>query len=157
WLAGEQRFAHFGLTYLPAVPSRAYVSWSLAELGSFAEGTGVAEEAMHLAEASEQPFSIANALVWAGVLSRRQGALPTATTVLERSLRLCQSANISFYFPIIASSLGAVYALAGRVAEALPLLDQMRERVVTGGRTPHQPSVLAELSEAYLLVGHLDE
>jgi tetratricopeptide (TPR) repeat protein len=156
-LTGEQRFAHFGLTYLPAVTSRAYVSWSLAELGSFAEGTGVAEEAMHLAEASEQPFSIANALVWAGVLSRRQGALPTATTVLERSLRLCQSDNISFYFPIIASSLGAVYALAGRVAEALPLLDQMRERVVTGGRTPYQPSVLAELSEAYLLVGHLDE
>jgi pentatricopeptide repeat protein len=94
--------------------------------------------------------------MWAGVISRRQGALHTATTVLERGLRLCQSANISFLFPMIASSLGAAYALAGRVAEALSLLDQMLERVVTGGRTPYQSFALAELSEAYLLVGHVD-
>jgi tetratricopeptide (TPR) repeat protein len=53
--------------------------------------------------------------------------------------------------------LGAAYALAGRVAEALPLLDQMRECVVTGGHTLSQSFVLAELSEAYLLVGHVDE
>ena len=80
-----------------------------------------------------------------------------ATTVLERGLRLCQSANISLLSPMVTSSLGAAYALAGRVAEALPLLDQMLERLVTGGRTPYQPFALAELSEAYLCVGRVDE
>ncbi len=156
-LTGELRLARLGLTYLPAVTSRVYVSWSLAEMGSFAEGAGVAEEAMQLAEASEQPLNIAAVLVWAGVLARRAGALHTATTQLERGLRLCQSANIPFYFPMVTSSLGVAYALAGRVAEALPLLEQMREYLVTGGRTPHQPSVLAEVSEAYLLVGRVAE
>src|SRR5262249_2675804 len=128
-LTGEQRLAPFGMTFLPAVVSRVYVCWSLAEMGSFAEGAGVAEEALGLAEASEQPLSIAAALVWAGVLARRAGALHTAITLLERGLRLCQSANIPFYFFMIASSLGAAYALAGRVTEALPLLDQALERI----------------------------
>src|SRR5207248_319897 len=145
-LTGELRSARFGLVVLPAVASRAYVSLSLAEMGSFAEGAGVAEESVRLAEVTEQPFSIGAALIWAGVLSRRQGALHTATTVLERGLRLCQSANISFFFPVVASSLGATYALAGRIAEALPLLDQMRERVVTGDHTLSQAFALTELS-----------
>src|SRR5262249_42912488 len=106
-LAGGQRVARFGLTSLPPLLSRGYVSLGLAEMGRFIEGAGVAEEAMRLAEAAEQPFSMAFSLVWAGVLSRRQGALHTATTVLERGLRLCQSANILMLFPLVASSLGA--------------------------------------------------
>jgi tetratricopeptide (TPR) repeat protein len=156
-LTGELCSMRFGLTYLPAVISRGYMSLGLAEIGDFVEGADVAEEAVRLAEAAEQPFSMASAHVWAGILSRRQGALHTATAVLERGLQLCQSANISFLFPMVASSLGAAYALAGRITEALPLLDQMLERVVTGGRTPYQAFALAELSEAYLLVGHVDE
>jgi class 3 adenylate cyclase/tetratricopeptide (TPR) repeat protein len=156
-LTGEQRLGRFGLTYLPAVISRGYVCIGLAEIGDFVEGAGVAEEALRLAEAAEQPFSMASALIFGGILSRRQGVLHTATTVLERGLGLCQSANILMLFPLVASSLGAAYALAGRVAEALPFLDQMRERVVAGSRTPYQSFALAELSEAYLLVGHVDE
>jgi tetratricopeptide (TPR) repeat protein len=60
-------------------------------------------------------------------------------------------------FPIIASLLSVTYALAGRTAEALPLLDQMLERVVTGNRIFCYALVLTELSEALLLVGRVDE
>src|SRR5439155_6967052 len=49
------------------------------------------------------------------------------------------------------------YALAGRMAEALPLLDQTLERVATGSGMLFQALVLTELSEALLLVGRLDE
>src|SRR4029434_6831893 len=49
------------------------------------------------------------------------------------------------------------YALAGRAAEALPLLDQMLERVATGSRMLFHALVLTELSEACLLVGRVDE
>jgi class 3 adenylate cyclase/tetratricopeptide (TPR) repeat protein len=98
-LTGARGTARFGLVVLPAVVARVYVALSLAELGSFAEGTGVAAEALRLAETAEHPFSIAGALVWGGVLARRHGALHTATTILERGLRLCQSANIAFFSP----------------------------------------------------------
>ena len=56
-----------------------------------------------------------------------------------------------------ASILGAAYALAGRAAEALPLLDQVLERVATGSFLLLHALVLTELSDALLLVGRVDE
>jgi tetratricopeptide (TPR) repeat protein len=76
--------------------------------------------------------------------------------VLEQALALSQTANI-LTFPISASLLGAAYTLVGRTAEALPLLDQMLERVATGNPMFFHALVLAELSEALLLVGRVAE
>jgi tetratricopeptide (TPR) repeat protein len=157
-LTGEQRYARFvGMVTLPAVASRGYVTMCLAELEGFAEARGVAEEAVRIAEAAEQPFSIAGALLFVGLLSRRQGDIQQAIPALERSLTLCQSANIPRVFPVTASILGAAYALAGRAAEALPVLDQTLERVAAGSRVIFHALVLTELSEALLLVGHVEE
>jgi class 3 adenylate cyclase/tetratricopeptide (TPR) repeat protein len=156
-LTGEQCYANFGMVSLPAIASRCYVVHCVIELGDFAEGRGVFEEAMQIAQAVGQPFSIAAALCTTGMLSRRQGDLHRAIPVLERSLALYQSANILRLFPMAASVLGAAYALAGRAAEAHPLLDQVLERVAPGKRVIFQAFVLTELSEALLLVGRVDE
>jgi tetratricopeptide (TPR) repeat protein len=132
-LTGEQRSARFvGMVALPAIASRGYVAMCLIELGGFAEGRDVAGDAVRIAEAAEQPFSIAAAHWCAGLVSRRQGDIYQAIPALERSLVLCQTANILRLFPIAASILAAVYALAGRAAEAFPLLDQALERVPPG-------------------------
>ena len=112
---------------------------------------------MRLAEEAEQPFGLGSALMGCWVALPPPRSIHTAIHILERGLSLCQSANSRFYFPVIASSLGATYALAGRVAEALPLLDQILEHVVTGSLTPYRPLLHTELSEAYLLVGCVDE
>jgi tetratricopeptide (TPR) repeat protein len=77
--------------------------------------------------------------------------------MLERGLALSQSADIPLQFPITASLLSAAYALAGRAVEALPLLDQMLERLATGRHMILHELVLTELSEACLLVGRVDE
>jgi len=52
-LTGERRSARFGQVALPAVTSCGYMACSLAELGGFAEGHSVGEEAVRLAEAIE--------------------------------------------------------------------------------------------------------
>jgi len=156
-LTGEWRATRFGQPVLPAVISRGHAAGSLAALGDFAEGRGVAEEAVRLAEAEEQPFSIASALWYAGLVYRRQGALHTAIPMLERSLALYQTANIPMFLPLTAAILGAAYALAGRAAEALPLLDQVLESVATGSRQLFHALVLTELSEACLLFGRVHE
>jgi tetratricopeptide (TPR) repeat protein len=83
--------------------------------------------------------------------------LHQAIPVLERGLALCQTANSPFFFPLIASALGTAYALAGQASEALPLLEQLLERVASGGRMFAHELVLTELSEACLLVGRVDE
>src|SRR5262249_50222506 len=126
-------------------------------LGDFAEGRGVGEEAARLAETIAQPYTIASALMFIGVLYRRQGDIYKATSVLERGLTLSQSANIPRVFPLTASILSATYALAGRAADALPVPDQTLERLATGSRMLFHALVLTELSEALLLVDRVDE
>lgn len=97
------------------------------------------------------------AYVWLGLLSRLQGDLPKAIPTLEWALALCQSASIPLHFPLIASSLGAAYALVGRAAEALPLLDQVLEHVASGSRIGFHAFTLTQLSEACLLVGRVED
>src|SRR5215471_16117897 len=155
-LTGELHSARFGQA-LPAVVSRGHIVWSLAELGDFAEERGVGAEAVRLAEAAEQPYSIAIALTWVGLLSRRQGALHRAIPLLERGLALCQTTDFPLIFPVFASILSVAYALAGRVAEALSLLNQTLERLATGNPLLFHALVLTELSEALLLVGRAGE
>jgi tetratricopeptide (TPR) repeat protein len=100
---------------------------------------------------------MAIALTWVGLLARRQGALHRALPLLERGLALCQTADFPLIFPVFAAILGGAYALAGRMAEALPLLDQTLERVTAEHPILFQALVLTELSEALLLVGRADE
>ena len=52
--------------------------------------------------------------------------------MLERGRELCQTSNILLLFPGVASALGAASALAGRSAEALPLLEQAIEQAPAG-------------------------
>jgi tetratricopeptide (TPR) repeat protein len=156
-LTGEWRATRFGTPVPPAVVSRGYTAGSLAALGDFAEGRGVAEEAVRLAEAVDHPYSLATALWYTGLVYRRQGALHTAIPMLQRSMALYQTADIPMWRALTASILGASYALAGRAAEALPLLDEVLERVATARLLLLHTLVLTELSEACMLVGRMDE
>jgi class 3 adenylate cyclase/tetratricopeptide (TPR) repeat protein len=156
-LTGDLLYARLGRVAPPALSARGFVVWCLIELGDFAAGRSVTEDAVRLAAALEQPYIVTALWLFIGALNRRQGVLQTAILTLERSLIVCQSANITRFFPVIASCLGATYALAGRVAEALPLLDQVLERLASGNRVFQHAVVLTELSEALLLVGRVDE
>jgi len=60
-------------------------------------------------------------------------------------------------FILTASSLGYAYALSGRVAEALPLLEQALEEADRSGFLYDQALSVAWLSEAYLLAGRREE
>src|SRR5262249_24998174 len=68
-------------------------------------------------------------------------------------LGLCRASNIQSSVPGIASTLGHAYALAGRVAEALPLLEQAVERAPARKRGVDLAYCVAALSEGYLLAG----
>jgi tetratricopeptide (TPR) repeat protein len=83
-----------------------------------------------------------------------QGDLLRAISVLEHALAQCHAAHVPLYVPGITASLGLAYALSGRSAEALPLLDQVqiRETPGMGGS-----STMLRLGEAYLWIGHLSD
>jgi class 3 adenylate cyclase/tetratricopeptide (TPR) repeat protein len=156
-LTGERLSERFGLPIFPGLLGRGYAAVCLAELGDFAAGAGIGEEAIRLAEAVAQPNSMVAVLYCVGLFYRRKGVLQKAIPMLERGLALAQSADLLLQFPRTASYLSAAYGLAGRAAEALPLLDQMLERFATGRHMLLNAPVLTELSEACLQVGRMDE
>ncbi|MBI3329574.1 MAG: AAA family ATPase [Nitrospinae bacterium] len=139
-----------------SVASRNYLVWCLAELGEFTEGIARGEEAVRIAEAIDQSQGLIMAYRGPAFLYLIKGDLHRAIPLLERCLGLCQEADLPGFFPWIASSLGYAYALSGRFAEAIPLLEQAVERPGSTGRVGHALRV-AYLSEAYLLVNRMDE
>jgi tetratricopeptide (TPR) repeat protein len=156
-LAGDLLHERFGMTALTAVQSRAWLARCLAELGAFPEGIAHAEEALRIAEAVGLPHSLIQAYLGVGLLSLRQRDLSRAIPVLERCLDLYRVFNILLRFPETAAALGCAYALAGRVAEALPLLEQAEQRDAAMGTTGGHSLRVGYVSEAYLLAGRLQE
>jgi class 3 adenylate cyclase/tetratricopeptide (TPR) repeat protein len=155
-LTGAWLHERCGEAGLPAIFSRAFLDWSLAELGAFAEGMVRGEEAVQIAEATvDQPFTLSHAYLGLGLLSLRKGDLPQAMAMLERSLGVCQAGDIRVILPYVASSLGYAYALSGRLTEALPLLEQAVEQSAAMNNIYLYPLFVAHLGEAYLLAGRL--
>ena len=77
--------------------------------------------------------------------------------MFERLSDLVQGAQLQIWVHRAAAYLGAAYALAGRTAEALPLLEQAIEQSVASRMMNDYALWMGWLSEAYLLAGRLDE
>ena len=138
------------------------MAWSLAELGAFAEGLVYVSEAIHIAQAAHDVFSLAIALWRTGYLYLLRGDLPHAIPLLAQSLDVCQTGEVYLFLPRVMAYLGYAYALAGRLPEALPLLEQAQAiqeqaRATGRGSLAQQARIVALLSEAYGLAGRLDE
>ena len=70
---------------------------------------------------------------------------------------ICQEADFPAFFALTAAALGAAYTLAGRDAEAMPLLTQAMEQATATERVDYQVFCRLSLGEAYMLAGRLEE
>ena len=86
-----------------------------------------------------------------------RGTCQRAIPVLERAMGLCQDWHIPLFLPWLAAALGLAYALDGRVAAGLALVEHGVEQQVARGRPRHLAPLVASLSEAYLLAGRLED
>ena len=152
-----QRHERFGQVNLPTVTSRADLAWCYAELGMFAEGSALGEEGLRIAEAAAHPGSLMFAYWGVGMLSLRKGDLRRALPLLERAVGICQDADLPVWFPRMAAALGAAYPLAGRVADAVPLLTQAMEQTMATDTRRLQALCSLPLGEAQVLADHLEE
>src|SRR5437660_757017 len=121
-LEGDLRSERFGGAAIQSALSGAWLADVLSQVGRFDEAIGHAEAAVQIAEAADHPWTIHFGLFELGRAHLRRGDLPRATRVLERGLDLCRTWQIVGGTPIVAATLGAAYALAGRADEALPLV-----------------------------------
>ncbi len=155
-LIGEHAHDRLGLTGLPSVLSRIYLSWALAEQGRFSEASVIAEEAIAIAKAADQAYSLAAAYLGLGQIQTAQGAFSQAMPVLEGVAELCKSSGLPLIQQPTAAALSLAYALAGRVTEALSIVESgvPSERNVAIFDTP--TSIIAS-GTVYLLAGNLDK
>jgi tetratricopeptide (TPR) repeat protein len=156
-IPGEALLERFGQIFPVAGGSRNRLVFCLAEVGAFAEGSARGAEGIRIVEASDYSYPLVAAYFSVGFLNLRKGELDQAIAMFERCLGLCQTLNFPIWFPATASGLGYVYALSGRVAEAMPLLQQAMERAASMRIMSFHSLALAWQSEASLLVGHMDE
>jgi tetratricopeptide (TPR) repeat protein len=156
-LDGAQRRERFGQIIMPAVHSCAMLAWCHAELGTFPEGRAPGEEGMRIAEVVDHPASLMVALWGGGLLALRQGDLHRTLSQLERAMGICHEADLPLYFPWMAGVLGAAYTLAGRVADAVPLLTQALEQTIATAMAGDQTLCSLPLGEAHLVASRLEE
>jgi tetratricopeptide (TPR) repeat protein len=76
--------------------------------------------------------------------------------MLERAVGLCQEAEFPSWFPWMAAALGAAYTLAGRIADAVPLLTQGIEQARATPRVIDEAVCGLSLAEAHARAGHLE-
>jgi class 3 adenylate cyclase/tetratricopeptide (TPR) repeat protein len=152
-LEGEVRHTRLGLMVTSA-RSRVWLAECLGELGEFAAALAYAEDAARIAEAAAHLSSTLLAQGRCGRLALRQGDLQRAIPLLERALAQCRASDVQLLLAGSTVALGQAYALAGRIAEALPLLAQavVSEDTALGG-----PALMTRQGEAYLLAGRLAE
>jgi class 3 adenylate cyclase/tetratricopeptide (TPR) repeat protein len=154
-LPDERNRALFGLAGLPSVFCRAFLVWSLAELGEFREGIRRGEEAIEIADSANQMYSRAMARFTLGVLYLAQGELERAVGVLEPGLEIQESGELLALRVMFLAALGHARTLADRPAEALPLLEQSVEASAFA-RSPQHPFPLLFHAEACLRAGQIE-
>jgi DNA-binding NtrC family response regulator/tetratricopeptide (TPR) repeat protein len=150
-LVGESIHERFGSPAVYSVHARTWMAMSLADVGQFAEGLALAEEAVQIAADAKNAFSELNACLCLGTVHLQQESLDRAIPILERSLTLCRDGNFDLLLPGTASALGAALTLAGRVDEALPLLELAVETAMAKGLKAGASLHLVRLGRAMLL------
>jgi tetratricopeptide (TPR) repeat protein len=156
-LQGGLLYERLGQGAVPSVFARAYLADVLGQLGRFDDAIAYAEEAVQIAERVDHPFSLSFGLFDLGLALLRRGEMERATPALERCLDLCRTLEIAVLMPFAGATLAVAYALAGRPAEALPLvlrsLEDFRDRSLF--RRPGLVMLCAGMT--YRLAGRLDE
>jgi class 3 adenylate cyclase/tetratricopeptide (TPR) repeat protein len=156
-VAGELATQRLGQLTLPSVLARAWLAWTLAETGQFDKARACAAEALDIATAVNQPWSVVFACLGTGVVQLRRGEVTEAAVILQRAHDLCERSNIRLWSSFAAAQLGYAYALSGRVEEGVGLLEGALTNDSQGGLVYGRALTFAYAAEAYLLAGRTDK
>jgi tetratricopeptide (TPR) repeat protein len=134
---------------------RGWLARTLGLLGRFGDATTHAEQALRLAEASDDIGGRVQAQTILGMVALGQGDLQRALGCLEHSVMLTRTWHIMDWGINAIRYLGAAYALAGRGTEAVPLVEEALEMARGVGAMSVLTDTLRVLAEVYLCVRRL--
>jgi len=152
-LVGDLASQRFGMNALPAIVARAHRARALAELGHFDEAFATAEETLRVAAGVGLPYDQIVANLSLGEVCLHHGDAPRAVAPLERAHDLERTAHLPIWIPAIDTTLGLAYALTGRSAPAVTLLEEAVEQAARMKLMFNHAARLTRLGEAYLVAG----
>ena len=155
-LLADRPDERFGEPGLPAQCALAFRSWSLGELGRFDEAIAVGAEALRIAEAVDQPFTLMHGY-FLGIAYLERGDLEYAVPLLERGHALCRATDLHLWSAEIAANLGYAYALADRFDDAAPVLEAALAEATATDLKFTQARQLALVGQAYWIGGRRAE
>ena len=148
--AGQDRIHNLSFTRIWGV-------LALAELGEFVEAIERSDEALRVSASELGRHGDVWAHLGVGRLYLVKGDLTRAIEVLEQGLPMCEvGGDLAVYFSRTATSLGGAYALAGRLEEAVAMLERADRHAGSIGFAYGHALIVATLGEAKLLGGHVD-
>jgi class 3 adenylate cyclase/tetratricopeptide (TPR) repeat protein len=156
-LTGSLAHDHLGLPVLPSVLARSQLVEALVEVGRFDESARYVDEAGALAEIDNHPHTMLWASYARGHHHLAHGEAHAATEALEHAFSLCRTYDMPTYGPRVSAELGLAWALAGRAAEAVPMVRAAAEDAAARKQTNSLSQVLLLLGEVCLLAGRLEE
>src|SRR5262249_23887964 len=124
-----------GLVFPPSVAARGWLALGLAERGELVQSVAWADEALRIAEAGDEPFSLAFGYRIVGRVRLIKGDFARAIPVLERALATCRTRHVPRALPQIAALLAQAYIGAGQLAEGSRVLEQVPSQRLTADFT----------------------
>jgi tetratricopeptide (TPR) repeat protein len=123
-LSGERAMERMDMPGFPAVLSRSWLAWTLAEMGNFGEASAHGTEGLRLAEALGHPYSLIQLLTSLGRVHALRGELIDASAVFQRARALSVEWNLPFWALLLTVCHGWMLARTGRVAEGLAIQEE---------------------------------
>src|SRR5262249_12324960 len=124
-LSGDRMREQVAMAGFPAALARSASAMCLSETGNFAAAMANADEALKMAEAIDDPFTLTFAFTGLGHHAVRMGDFAKATATLERSLTIARTRNIPVLSFLTASHLAYAHAMSGRLQRTCPWLAQL--------------------------------
>jgi tetratricopeptide (TPR) repeat protein len=149
-LEGRESRERIGLGRVE-VAIHAYLTVVLAGLGKFEEGIAHGKEGIRLAETRVDPQSQANACLYVAHLQNARGDFSGAISLAEHARVLCQQWNLTMLSASAGGGLGHAYALSGRIAEGIAMLEQALSAFAAMRHGAALPLFHMYLGEAYIL------
>ena len=154
-LTGALAFERFGMFVLPSSFSGSFLAWALAEQGDFVRAAEAAQQAAHIAESGDHPFSRGYAQLGLGMVALRQGSIEAAIRAFERALGVGAFADSPVGFAYVAFHLGYALSLSGRADLGIPMLERTVALAEAKRFVARHSLRLAYVAEAYMLADRL--
>jgi class 3 adenylate cyclase/tetratricopeptide (TPR) repeat protein len=143
----------FGMNSPPSVACYTWMAWACAERGEFSAGFASGKEGIRVAEAVNEPWSLASARFGIGLVHLLQGEFREAVVALESGLELARRFELRTWLPPLASALGHAHFQSGDMIKALALLEDAVEQATSMGLVVRHSLRVCWLGEGYLKIG----